>query len=250
MSEVEPGGTVVTPAAAPAAAPEGAGTVVTSSTNNAPGPGGEPPPDPTSPPGDGAPNTPDDPKGQGDPDGGDTPPNDGEPATAAPDEYTEFSVGEGNQVDDEGMSRFKEFAKTQGMSQEAAQTTMDYITGEMPRFVQDVQQRQLDAYMQMSMDWKKAYETDPNIGGTKMRETETEAKRALNYLNDPDLVAILDVYNPETNPKGMALGNHRSIINMLAKFGAAIREDGHEGGDDNLGGGREQSTSERWYGAT
>lgn len=239
-------------AAAPVAAPapgEG-GTVLTPTPapDNAPESGSEPPADSSSPPGDGAPNTPDVPEGQGETDGEDTPPTDVAPTEVAPDEYTDFTVGEEAQVNDESMARFKEFAKGSNMSQEAAQTTLDYIAKEMPGFVQEVQQQQLSAYMQMTKDWKTAYEKDPTIGGTHMRETETAAKRALNYLNDPDLVSILDAHNPETNPNGMALGNHRAIINLLAKYGATLEEDKHEGGDANLGGGSQDSVSERWYG--
>ena len=237
------------PAAAAAAPAEGGTPLTPVVANNAPESGSEPPVDPSSPPGDGAPNTPDVPKGQGEPSGEDTPlTSKDDQVPVAPDEYQDFQLADEANVNDEGMARFKEFAKGQNMSQDVAQQTMDYIAKEMPGFVQDVQQRQLESYMQMTKDWKTAYEKDPTIGGSHMRETETAAKRALNYLNDPDLVSLLDVHNPDSNPNGMSLGNNRAIINVLSKFGRMIAEDEREGGDSNLGGGAEKTTSERWYG--
>lgn len=230
-----------------APAPAAEGTVLT--PNNAAGPEGNDPSS-SSPSGDVAPNNPassDDPKGQseGEP-GADGQVPEAAAAAVAPENYKDFKTDD-VQVNDEGMTRFKEFAKVQNMPQEQAQETLDYIAKEMPQFMQDLQQQQMDAYMQQTKDWKDAYEKDPNIGGVKMKQTETEAQRALQYLNDPDLVSVLDAYNAETNPNGMGLGNHRAIINILAQFGRSLAEDTHEGGDQNLGGGNTQTPEERWY---
>ena len=234
----------VTPAAA-----VGEGTALTPVTNNAPEPGSEPPAASSSPSGDGAPNTPEVPNGQeNNSDEGTALTSGSESSNVAPDEYQDFQLADDSVVNDEGLSRFKEFARGNNMPQDVAQATMDYIAKEIPGFVQDVQQHQLEAYMLKTKEWKTAYEKDPQIGGTHMRETETAAKRAINYLNDPDLVSLLDVHNPETNPAGLSLGNHRAIINLLSKFGNTLAEDTHEGGDANAGGGDKMSVSERWYG--
>jgi len=164
----------------------------------------------------------------------------------APDQYEQFTLPEGMEVDEKRMESFQEFAKANGMSQEAAQKTLDYMADEMPKLMQEVSQAQMDAYMQQQLGWKQSYEKDPEIGGDKRTETEAAATRALRAFGNESLVELLDIYDAEKNPNGLGLGNHPEVMRFLAKAGAVLSEDGHVAGDGNQGGG-ESNVEDRWY---
>lgn len=180
--------------------------------------------------------------GDGESDGAD----DNNPGDGAPDQYEQFELPEGLSVDETRMGSFQEFAKNNGMSQEAAQKTLDYMAAELPKLMQDVSQAQMDAYMQQQVEWKTTYEKDPEIGGDKRVETEAAATRALRAFGNEQLVELLDIYDAERNPNGLGLGNHPEVMRFLAKAGSVLSEDGHVAGDGK-GEGSGQSVEDRWY---
>jgi hypothetical protein len=170
-----------------------------------------------------------------------------EETPGAPEQYEQFTLPEGLAVDEQRLDSFQEWAKEQNFSQEQAQKAVDYMTGEMDGLMQDAMKAQLDAYRETQIAWRDAFEKDPEIGGDKRQETEAAAVRALRTFGNPELVKLLDLYDPETNPEGMGLGNHPAVIRAFAKMGKLLNEDGNIAGDTD---GSEAPIEDRWYGAT
>lgn len=130
------------------------------------------------------------------------------PASAAPESYT-FDLPEGSQLPEEGVAAFSEFAKKQGLSQDAAQD----LLSKMAPAMQDRQARLLE---QARADWQAQTKADKEIGGDKLNENLAVAKKALEKFGTPELTAMLN----ETG-----LGNHPDLVRTFYRIGKAISED-------------------------
>lgn len=137
----------------------------------------------------------------------------------APERY-EFKAVEGRELDSETMSVFAEVAKEANLSQDAAQRILDRMAPAMAA-------RQQAALETMRSDWTEATKTDKDIGGDKLPETLTFARKALDQFGSPNLRALL-------NESG--LGNHPDVIRMFYAVGRSISEDTYVGRGSAQGG--------------
>jgi hypothetical protein len=132
----------------------------------------------------------------------------GKTPTGAPEKY-EFTVPEGVQLDDQGLTAFSEFAKELDMPQEAAQKMLEKMG---PAW----QQRQAQAISAVQNQWKEASTSDKEFGGEKLTENLAVAKKALDTFGTPELNKLL---------KETGLGNNPEIIRAFYRAGKAISED-------------------------
>lgn len=132
----------------------------------------------------------------------------GDKPTGAPEKY-EFTLPDGFQMDEAGLTAFSEFAKDLNMPQEAAQKMLEKMGPAM-------QARQAEAISAVQNQWKEASTTDKEFGGEKLNENLAVAKKALDTFGTPELSKLL---------KETGLGNNPEIIRAFYRAGKAISED-------------------------
>lgn len=155
--------------------------------------------------------------------------------TGAPEAY-EFKPPEGGKFDEETIGTFSKVAKELDLSQGAAQKILDAIA---PKVAERFMARQVEALQQASTDWQNATRTDKTLGGDKLEENLSVAKKALDAFGTPELRKLLGPYDAKDNPQGTGLGNHPEIIRAFFNAGKAISE------DRMVPGGRAPSQGER-----
>lgn len=131
-----------------------------------------------------------------------------ETAPAVPEKY-EFKLPDGVQMDDTGISAFSEYAKAQGLTQEAAQAQLEAMAPAM----QAAQTARLE---KAKTDWLEAAKTDKEFGGDAFSDNLKVADKALNELGTPELTKLL---------KSSGLNHHPEVIRLLVKAGKAMSED-------------------------
>lgn len=157
------------------------------------------------------------------PEGGEPPKKDGDDGKpqGAPETYTDFTLPEGYTIEPKEMDSFKEFAKTQNLSQEQAQKVLEF-GGEKIK-------AQLEApykfWNEMQTKWQAEVKADPEIGGT-------------NY--DDSIKAAAEVFKPggllvKTPEEERSLreafnitgaGNNPAIVRIFVRLGRALQEPG------------------------
>ena len=146
----------------------------------------------------------------------------------APEKY-EFKLPDGSLIDEIGVNAFSEFAKSQGMTQEAAQAQMEAMAPAM-------QKAQAQRIEKAKTDWLEQAKGDKELGGDKFTENLTTADKALNELGTPELTKLL---------KESGLNHHPEVIRLLFKAGKAISEDGSFPTGGTATG--QQTTAQRMY---
>lgn len=145
----------------------------------------------------------------------------GESITGAPEAY-EFKAPEGSKFDEETIGTFSKVAKELDLSQGAAQKILDAIA---PKVAERFMARQVEALQQASTEWQNATRSDKTLGGEKLEENLSVAKKALDAFGTPELRKLLGPYDAKDNPQGTGLGNHPEIIRAFFNAGKAISED-------------------------
>lgn len=146
---------------------------------------------------------------------------DGDAKTGAPESY-EFKAPEGITLQDAVVAEFSTVAKELGLSQEAAQKVIDKLA---PTLAKQNAQAMTAAMESANTAWVKATQTDKDIGGEKLSENLSLARKALDRFGTPELGKLLGRFHPKENPMGTGLGNHPEIIRAFVKAGRAISED-------------------------
>ena len=131
-------------------------------------------------------------------------------ATAVVPEKYELKLPEGFQMDELGMKAFSDFAKSQNMTNEAAQKYVEAMAPAM----QSAATARLE---QAKVSWLEQAKADKDLGGDKFSATLEAADKALADLGTPELAKLL---------KESGLNHHPEVIRLLAKTGKAISEDG------------------------
>lgn len=121
-------------------------------------------------------------------------------------EYS-FEMPEGIEIDEPSANEFKGIAKELKLSKEAAQKVVDIA---VKREVQ-----RAEAWKTQVEGWKKEVETDKEIGGDKLNESMSLARKAV-ALGPPELKEFL-------NTSG--IGNHPAFVKWAASIGKALSED-------------------------
>lgn len=144
----------------------------------------------------------------------------------APDLYSEFTLDAGISADQEMMTQFGKLAKDLNLSQAGAQKLIDIqngitkkMAGEYEKAYSERQRVQTAAALDSEY---KELQSDAEIGGARLNETLGMAGYAFDALGCGDAREVLLERN---------LGNNRAIINMLAKVGKVLKEDGFVAGE-------------------
>ena len=127
----------------------------------------------------------------------------------APEAY-DFKAPEGQEFDGQTIEQFSEVAKELNLPQEAAQKLLDKMSPVLA-------QRQAEQIQEVQQQWRQQAETDAEIGGDKLPENLSFAKKAMENFATPELKTLL-------NESGM--GNHPEVVRMFVRVGKAISEDG------------------------
>jgi hypothetical protein len=143
---------------------------------------------------------------------------DGKPADdagksqGAPEEYADFQLPDGVQLDAELTSDLKAVAKELNLTQEQAQKLADLAANK----TQAIGANQMEAIKAAQAQWADSSKADKEFGGEALAENLSVAKKALDTFGTPELRTLL-------NESG--LGNHPEIIRAFYRAGKAISED-------------------------
>lgn len=147
-------------------------------------------------------------KGEGDADSkADDKANDG-----APENYGDFVLPEGVELDKERLDSFTPVAKEMNLSQENAQKLVDFYA----KTVDGVAATQAKDWADIQSGWRDEASSDTEYGGKDFQENIGLAKKALDAFGNEKLKEAL-------NTSGM--GNHPEMIRLLVKIGNEISDD-------------------------
>lgn len=138
----------------------------------------------------------------------------------APEKYEAFKLPEGVALEGDALTKAQELFKSTGLSQEAAQSMVDFHVAQL----QAAADAPLQAYNAMREEWKTKANADPEIGPKAAAIRETLG-RAFDTLGDPALVAD---FKAAMNLTGV--GDHPAFIKVLNKMAASVVEGRHVSG--------------------
>lgn len=124
-----------------------------------------------------------------------------------PESY-EFAMPEGVQLDKTAADEFTAIAKELKLDQATAQKVAD-VGAKMA-------QRQAEAHVKLVETWTEAVKSDKEIGGDKLAENLSVARKALEAFGTPELKDVLNM---------TGFGNHPEVVKAFYKIGKAISED-------------------------
>lgn len=136
----------------------------------------------------------------------------GEKNDGPPEEYADFAMPEGVEVDAATLDAFKPLAKEFGLSQEQAQKLVDLYAGKQAAAAE----AQAQAWREAQEQWVEQAKADKEIGGAKFEQNVATAKKALDKFGTPELFEALSL---------TGAGNHPEFVRFCARVGKAISED-------------------------
>ena len=144
---------------------------------------------------------------------------DQEAANVVPEEYADFTVPKGMEVDNDLLSEVKPIFKELGLSQANAQKLIDVYSEKIgPAFVK----KQAEQWEAQKEDWKAQVKADKEIGGANFDKSVSEAVRVLNTIGTPELKKVFDEYG---------LGNHPEFVRVFSRMATHLKEGTLEMGD-------------------
>ena len=133
--------------------------------------------------------------------------------TGAPEEYADFTLAEGIELDADVLTEFKGLAKELGITQDAAQKLIDLQTA--------MESKRAEAYEQaladQSQQWMNAIKNDPEFGGEQFDDNVALAVKTIETFGSTELRDML---------RDSGLGNHPELVKFCHRIGKAISEDG------------------------
>jgi len=139
----------------------------------------------------------------------------------APEEYAEFKLPEGVELDKEQLEAFSPVAKELNLTQEKAQQLVDFYT----QALKGQFDKQGEAWKETTDKWVAATKNDKEFGGIDFDKNLGFARKAIDEFGSQELIEAL-------NFSGM--GNHPAVVRAFWKIGKAMAEDGFvSGGNKN-----------------
>ena len=137
-----------------------------------------------------------------------TPAPDAKPAApqGAPENYAPFTLPDGANMDDAGLTAFAEFAKGLNLTQDAAQSMLNQLAPAAAK-------RQAEQLAAMRAEWQGQTKADPELGKP---ENLAVVKEALTKFGDAELNELLE---------GSGLIDHPAIVRAFLKAGRAVSQD-------------------------
>ena len=130
----------------------------------------------------------------------------------APEEYKDFDIHEGMELDKASMEKFKPLAKDFNLSQEQAQKLVSFQSD----MVKDAAETQEKNWNTLQDEWIADSKSDKEIGGNKFDENLKHASLTVEKFGTPELRAMLD---------RTGAGNHVEVIRIFSKIGKLMSED-------------------------
>lgn len=130
----------------------------------------------------------------------------------APEEYAEFELPEGIELDADANTEFTTLAKELDLSQGDAQKLVNIASSMMQKQADAIQSRITETVN----GWRDQVNADSEIGGSNLKETLRFAALARDEFATPELVQLLNETNFGTNPE---------IVRLFARVGKAIGDD-------------------------
>ncbi len=124
-------------------------------------------------------------------------------------EAYEFKMPEHVTLDKEAADEFTTIAKELKLNQTDAQKIADVGT--------KMAQRQVEAHTKRVESWVEEVKADKELGGDKLTENLSVARKALDTFGTPELMDVLN---------GSGFGSHPAVVRAFYKIGKAISEDG------------------------
>jgi hypothetical protein len=125
---------------------------------------------------------------------------------SVPEKY-EFAKPEGFELDASAVDEFTGIAKELKLDQANAQKVADVAVKMM--------QRQVESHTKLVESWVESTKIDKELGGEKLSENLSVAKKALDTFGTPELRDVLN---------STGLGNHPEIIRAFYKAGKDLLE--------------------------
>lgn len=161
---------------------------------------------------------------------------DAKEADTAPEEYAEFDMPEGVELDGGLLEAATPLFKELNLTQEQAQKLVSFQAEQTQKVGEAMAQQHVDQVN----EWKTQLHADKDIGGDKLEAALGDAKTFLKVNGDPALTKYLD---------DTGLSNNPLLIKAFAKFGALTKEDNP--GDSRVAGDSnadpEQARLDRMY---
>lgn len=142
----------------------------------------------------------------------------------APEKYADYKLPDGFTLDAEIKAKADGLFKGLGLSQEAAQSLVDFY-GEQ---VSKIASAPAKAYQDLTTQWRKDAESHPDLRGKlgPGQEVNVRIARALDGLGDPKLASEFREVMDLTGS-----GNHPAFIRVLDKLAQKVTEGTHVAGN-------------------
>lgn len=150
-----------------------------------------------------------------------------EAAPAATDRPS-FTLPEGVDYDEHVLGAYAEAVADLKLPTDAAQQLLERITPVMNQRAQEQLQEQM-------AQWEQEVRADKELGGDKLQENLTVARKFLDSIGSPELVQLLD---------RTGFGNNVHVIRAFYRAGKAISEDKFVGSGNSAGKGQPQGFAE------
>lgn len=136
-----------------------------------------------------------------------------EEKTEVPEEYGDFKVPEGMELDKVMLEAFVPVFKDLGLDQEKAQKLIDAYAPLVAQREEEAQKAKLKEFEDMVSGWKN--ETIKELG-PKSKEALSFVAKVRDKFGDEEVVQLM---------QDTGIGNHPAMVRFLIKIGKAISED-------------------------
>lgn len=135
-----------------------------------------------------------------------------EPSTPAAPAELSFKLPEGVQLDEAGLGKFREFAKSAGLTSEQAEKVLALTHAANV----EAQKAAADAHSKRITEWETALKADKELGGAAFEATKAAAQKAIVKFGSDALKELFE---------STALGSHPEMVRFVARVGKAMAED-------------------------
>lgn len=141
----------------------------------------------------------------------------------APEQYADFSLPEGVELDSDLMTNFRVTAKELGLPQDKAQKLVDIGSG--------IVRKQLDQIVKVRTEWKATSTADKEFGGKDYEANLAVALRGIKAHATPELEEFF---------RTSGVSEHPEVIRMFYRLGKLVKEDDGKVGEGGKTGGSGQ----------
>lgn len=130
----------------------------------------------------------------------------------APEQYDDFVTPEGVELVPEIVEEAKTIFKDMGLSQDQAQTLVDFNSSQFVKAREEAQ----EAWDNTLNDWEKSSKDDKEFGGADFDKNLSGIRKAVKHFGNDEFREILD---------HTGVGSHPEMLRFLHKVSAIIKDD-------------------------